>query len=519
MTPLLLSLVLACQDPSPPVAQLPAASPARDVIHLKNGDAIEGRITTQLDGYLEVELEAGATIGIATTQIASIKRGAGAAIPAATIGRRTEWFVLHDASGQAVGWLSVVVTPRADGGFSANEEYEFQNGARRYQVTTLAIADAGGVPASCYFRERVTEPAQGTLSLASADRAGLQERIVDERIVEARVRGERLFVTRLDKNGRNERDLAWFAGNTFPLLLRTMVRANATVTGLRTLFDPATEELVQRSYDGSRRRSVVLEGKVVHVTEVAETSTTGRNAEWVDASARTLRRELAGPALVAVPSSAASARLAVGATTIPSAIAAEAGGTFGLWVPNPAWQVRSPMPAGQVVLACEAHGASVSLSRLDHLEPGTPLPVAVDAVANWFRLLQPELVVDAREETTVRERPAVRLAAKGRSQSIDTIATLDVIDHNGRFLVLTCVAPARAWDELAIDFIFLRRTVELDARALQPELQGPIAQRERRAQAKAGRHAGPQDVVRPPAPAAESKAKPKAPLVRIPNGG
>ncbi len=514
MNPLLLPLLLACQDPSPP-PQVPAT--ARDVIHLKNGDTIEGRITASIDGYLEVEIEAGATIGLAGNQVASIKRGAAAAAPSAAIDRRTEWFVLHDASGQAVGWLSVVVTPRADGGFTANEEYEFQNGARRYQVTTQASADAQLQPTSCYYRERVTEPVLGSLTLFSADRAGLQERIVDERIVEATRRGERLLVQRLDKNGRSERDLPWTADHNFPLLARTLARARGAATTTLALFDPATEELVQRSYDGSLRRAVVIDGKSVQVTEVAETGATGRNAEWVDASARTLRRELAGPALVAVPSSASSARLAVGSSTIASAIATEATGAFGLWVPNPAWLARAPMPAGQVALACEAHGASVHLSRLDHLEADTSLSVAADAVTSWFRLLQPQLSVTAREETTVRDRASVRLTAKGRSQGVDTTATLDVIAHQGRFLVLTCVAPAAAWDELAADFVFLRRTVELDARALQPELQGPIAQRERAQQAKVARHKGPQDVVRTPAPAVESK--PKAPRVRIPNGG
>jgi hypothetical protein len=480
MIPLLLTTLLATQDPAP----AGAPRPALDVIELKNGDRLEGRITTSLDGYLEIELEAGATIGIATGQVAAVHRGAGAEAAApGLVARRVEWFVLHDAKGQAIGWLSTSVTPRADGGFTVAEEYEFQHGRRRYQITTQAATDVAGAASTAYFRERITEPVLPVLLPDGSDAASAQERVVDERIVEGRVRGERLHVQRLDGAGRAERDLPWSRTHTFPLLARTLARSGTALAGERTLFDPATQELVVRSYDGSRRRTVTIDGQPVRVTEVAESGATGRNAEWVDADARTLRRELA-----------VTCRAAVGAVTFPPAVVAEAAGTFGLWLPNPAWIAHADTPSGALVLACGAHDASVSLSRLGHLEAGTPLPVAADAVATWFRLLQPGLAVDAREDVTVRDRPAVRLHAVGRRNGVDTRAALDVIAHQGRFLVLVCMAPQRAWDELADDFAFVQRTLELDARALAPQLQGPIAAREPRSSPRPV-HRGPQDVV------------------------
>ncbi|MGB3968452.1 MAG: hypothetical protein WBO45_17080, partial [Planctomycetota bacterium] len=237
----------------------------------------------------------------------------------------------------------------------------------------------------------------------------------------------------------------------------------------------------------------------------------------------------AGPALVAVASSAGSARLAVGASTIAGALAAEPGGTFGLWVPNPNWVAREVAGPGQVLLADDMHGATVSLTRLDHLEPATPLGSAADAVANWFLLLHPELAVRGREHVQVRDRSAIRLLANGRRADGATRAWIDVIPHQGQFLVLACIAPERAWDELAGDFAFLARSVELDERSLAPKLQGPLASRAGKGggkgKVKDGKPpAGPRDVVpgrRPatgkPAPVPSAPRRDDGPSVRIPN--
>jgi hypothetical protein len=47
--------------------------------------------------------------------------------------------------------------------------------------------------------------------------------------------------------------------------------------------------------------------------------------------------------------------------------------------------------------------------------------------------------------------------------------------HQGQFLALVCLSPADAWDELAADFDFLRKSIELSPQALSPTLQGPLA--------------------------------------------
>ncbi len=512
MNPLPALLALCCQDPMP---GSPAAARAHDVVVLKNGDELQGRILTEVAGYVELELEPGAVVGFTTTEVDVIRRGAAAPpVANAIVPARGEWFVLHDATGRPVGWLASSVTHRGDGGFTVNEEYEFHDGPRRYQVTTLATADGAHAPVNTYFRERVTEPVLALARLPVVDPLGQHDRVVDERIVEATCHGELLVVQRLDRNGRHERTLAWPAGASFPLLARALARATGGTFGAATLFDPATEEIVARAYDGSRQRSVVVDGKTVQVTEVCETSRNGRNAEWLDASARTLRRELAGPALVAVPSSASLARGMVGGA-IAAAIVAAADHDFGLWVPNPAWTVQEGVPAARIALECAAHGASISLSRLDHLEHGTALDVAADAVANWFVLLQPELRVVARGPGTVRDRTTVQLQAEGTRAGVASRATVDVIPHHDGFLVLVCVAPTAAWQELAADFAFLRRSVELQRQSLAPRLQGPLAEGSEEPVTRGSREA-PRAAA--PAMPREPGSRRTQPVVRVPAG-
>jgi hypothetical protein len=493
MNAFLLLLSCCCQDPTPQMPPAAAPAPAAlDVIELKNGDRLEGRITAQIDGYVELQLGAGAVIGVSMAQVAAVRRGEGAAANAvaATLAPADDWFVLHDAHGTAVGWLHASISNAADGSFTISEEYEFHDGQKRYQVTSLCTADAAWSPRSCYFRERKSEP---VLGLAAMLPTGQGERIGDERIVEAVCHGDRLLVTRLDRAGRREREFDLDPATSFPLLARARARATGAAMPDARLFDPASEELVVRSFDGARLRRVTLDGEAMQVTELVECSPVGRNSEWLDASMRTVRRELAGPALVAMPSNRDSVRFAAQGAVIPSAIAAEAGGTFGLWVPNPAWQVRDGLPPGQVALACEAHGASVGLTQLDHLEAQTPLDTAADAVANWFRLLHPDLTIDGRDNATLRDRAIVRLRASGRTGTTKIQATVDVIPQHGHFLVLVCRAPAAAWDELAADFAFLQRSVELEPQSLSPTLQGPVA--ERRPPVAAGRPAPAREVV------------------------
>lgn len=510
MTLLGLLFALCCQDPSPALL---------DVVELRNGDVLHGRVLVAIDGFVEIEVEAGARVGFPSAQVAAIRRGVVVAPAVQTLVKpRREWFVLHDANGTAVGWLAAAVAHRPDGGFAVTEEYEFQDGSRRYQATSLAVADAGGAPISAYFRERVTEPSAIALSLPGAGFADQQEHVGDERIVEAECRGDRLIVTRIDRHGRKERELEWGPQQSFPLLARTLARARRSAVAEAPMFDPAGEEMVVRSYDGRRLRSVVVQGMLAQVTEVAESGPSLRNHEWVDANARTLRRELAGPALVAVAADADISRRPL-AGGLPPAVVTEPGESFGVWVPNPVWTPTPDLPAGNLALACAAHGAVIQFVRLDHLPQDATADVAVTAVANAFRLLHPGLRIVEQCTGRLRDRTTRRLVAVGRSGAAELRVEIDVVAHGGSFLACSCIAPAKAWDELAADFAFVRTSVEFDGKALQPRLQGPLAERSGAAPAPKLATARPPAPTMPPAPRAADVAPAPVANVRIPGDG
>jgi hypothetical protein len=62
-----------------------------------------------------------------------------------------------------------------------------------------------------------------------------------------------------------------------------------------------------------------------------------------------------------------------------------------VWIPNPAWSPTPDLPAGNLALACAAHGAVIQFVRLDHLPPQVlphqarqaPPPPAAAAQKKW----------------------------------------------------------------------------------------------------------------------------------------
>jgi hypothetical protein len=95
------------------------------------------------------------------------------------------------------------------------------------------------------------------------------------------------------------------------------------------------------------------------------------------------------------------------------------------------------------------------------------------------------------------------------SRNVDC-AMIDVIPFDNRYLVLICRAPKRAWNELATDFAFVRRTIELDSAGLNPKQQGPFSNR------RGGRIRPPSGPVPAPTPAPRISKSGNPNNVRIP---
>ena len=435
-----------------PLAALLAQDPAprRDFIELVGGEILTGRILQERGNYVEIELQQGCVVGFRTAQIASIRRGeAPAAVPvAAAIPSRDEWFLLHDGSGASIGTLHCTVATDSKGITQALEEWEFASGERTAHFTSIARTDAAMRPIDCYFRERVLENAQIGSPL---DPMAKQVRVRSERIVEARVEGDLLVVSRLSPTDKKERSMPFPSDATFSLLARELPRRSRPGQPTEHIvFDPAAEDLRTVTFGGSLRRLVEIGGEQRHVEEITEQGPDGRNATWFDAAQGAVRREVSGPALVAVRCDAAVAKNQVGLQRVDRPFTAESGRAFGLWIPNPAWQAEAAERG--VALRMRLRDATITLSRLDALDSTSSLDAAAQAVERWSALAHPKLVVTSRAERSLRSNRAVQIETSGGSGNREFRARMVVVEGSDGFLVLRCAAPSSAWDELEADF-------------------------------------------------------------------
>ena len=128
---------------------------------------------------------------------------------------------------------------------------------------------------------------------------------------------------------------------------------------------PGIEELHTRTFDGARHRSVAIDGEATELDEIVEHGGGTSNAVWRDASARILRREIAGPGLVAVPTSRALALRAVATQqSRPPSFVPEAEQRFGLWRPNSAWEActeSSPIDSVSTMTSRKVRSPSVGI--------------------------------------------------------------------------------------------------------------------------------------------------------------
>lgn len=510
MIPLALFAAVLAQDPAAvpvpaasardgalPVEAAAPQSTRRDQIVLVGGEVLEGRIVLERGSYVEVEIQPGATVGFRLAQVAEIRRGVGTESepPRAVISSRDEWFTLHDGTGAAVGTLHATVLPGEGGGARLVEEWEFEQDGRTFQITAMEEVDPDFAPRSCYYRERCLQNASTGSPLDPMARSLF---VRGERIVEAVVEGDELVVDRIAPEGRTKRRVTFSSPATFPLLARELQRSVIRGTVEVPVFDPAVEDLRTMRYDVPRSRRVAVDGNSVTVDEMVAGGTDGQNATWWDPARGTLRREIAGPALVAVRVEQGSARDLVSTRTTPSPFVAEPLRRFGLWLPNPVWTAAEPRE-GAVALVAHSHDAAITLSQLPGLDATSSLDAAALAVERWSRLQNPPLVVETRSSCTVRGEPALRLECRGGLVGAERRATVVVVSGQMGFVVLRCTAPAAVWEELAADFSAATARLELSSAAVAA-LDGKPAEAVREGEASAVPQPEPPIDVPAPAP-------------------
>lgn len=468
---LTLCLLAAPQDP---------VTPDVDVIRLQIGTEITGRIVTETDDYVEVEIGPGTVVGFGKDRVVSISRAVKRAEPQpepelepeadGPYRLRDEWNVLHDSEGRAIGWMHATVTPAEDGGVRIGEEWRFAGDGRTVETTVLEVVDADGRPVSAFCHERIR----------SAD-----DRLSGDRVVRAVVEGDQLAVSVRTPRGAERRSYDFAPGTRFPLELRAELRqrpAGVQAQETHTVFDPLTEQFEKRTYDFGRTRRVDLgEGEALPVRVLTASGTRGENTEWLDASARPVRSEIAGPALVAVPvanEAQAKSRAAEASVAFPPSFQAELNGAFGLWLPSPAWRFVETDRPDEITAEAPVDDATMSLVRLGHLDADLELPSATDAVLRWLRLVHKRLMVVERGEQSIRATVAARVRARAtRHDSSEVELLIHVLQIDGQWFAACGSAPRTAFARIEPELEWMVERLELQREGFAPELRGPLAKR------------------------------------------
>jgi len=233
------------------------------------------------------------------------------------------------------------------------------------------------------------------------------------------------------------------------------------------VFDPRSEDLHQLAWRSQGRRQVSDGKRSLDVRELRVTSGKVENLEWLDASGASLRREVNGPALVAVPTSADTARgvSKFGSVAGAGAVCKEGTGRFGLWLPSPTWRGTAEAKDGKVLVSNAIDDAEVSLVAIDHVDAELGLDSVADTVARWLRLLRPDLEIEKRMKSAVRSWPAVCIQSThvrqpGGAGNTRRTRTF-VFRAHGLVLALSCEAPAKPSPGFEADLTRLLSMVEV----------------------------------------------------------
>ena len=446
---LILSTLLAL-----PQSGSPAEAVHLDVIELKGGGRIEGVVVAATDSYVEVEIGTDTVVGFERTRIASIERGGVVDVDPdePLLALRDDWFVLHDAEGRVVGKFHSTVTTDDHGHLRIGEEWQFERDGEAAEITRLDVVSSDLEPVSTFYRER--------------RRRVFDDRVVGESLVHGAVVDDQLVVETQTRGVRDRRVYPLDAKLQFPLAaLETLRQGELERDVSLELFDAGTAQFVERKF-AVDTRSVEWRGEVRRVREIR--SLAGRsNWEWVDRNGRSLRREINGPSLVAVPVDASMARSYQSSADalFPPSYVLEPESRFALWMPQPTWRVGASTEPGRVIAWEPVHGGSACLLVLDQLEEGLLLESAADTVSRWLHKVKPGVRAAIQEKTAVREKSAVRLRAtymeRRRGAAASFRCDVYVFEVEDQFVALCFDAPERAFDALERDFQRMLRSVDL----------------------------------------------------------
>jgi len=443
---------------APQVAGQPPGTPV--VVELASGGEIEGVVVSDGAGFVELRVGRQTVVGFRRSEITGIRaaRAADVAHDATPLFEpQDQWFVLHDEAGNVVGRMHSTIVQDDAGRFRLGEEWEFRQADMTSGVTLLEVVDGRMNPVSSFFHERMTRNLDG--------------RVMRETLVRGVVEGERFIVDRKGSRAPSRVDYELDPQMRFPLSVWQFVRdrCRQPVQESWTVFDARTGEFARREL-ATRVRNVIWQGDPVRVTELLGGVAGRSNTEWLDSSCRTMRREVNGPSLVAVPVAAEMTEryLMSKAPMFPSAVVEELSGRFALWLPSPSWRPVELDESGQIMALEEISGASASLVAFDQLEAEATVDSAADTVTRWLHKVS-DLAVAERERLRIRGVDGVRLGGSHVDHSSGSGSVMRsevyVFPARGTYVAMCFTAPKLVYDDARADFTRILRSVDLFPRA------------------------------------------------------
>jgi len=432
-----------------------------DVIVLKNGSRLEGRILLEDDKLVQILLGPGQKLSVRKKRISSYERrsddteteqreGEEAAFP---LRPRSDWFRIRNAEGQTVGTLHLIANAEDTKTFRLEEQWTFREGDQNTLVSRIERVDREGKPQSVYFREAVINTKLN--------------KILQERLFQGKISTDTMIVFERNMKGKKDRLLSFEKGNLFPLYVRESLRQglakkarsyHASVFDVMAdLFELRTYELAQDDPVPHRYfpKNLIHKGSGLRI----QSNTRGRKIrEWVAPGGRVLLMEINGLDLVAEPCDSKEGLAIQRSDHLDRQALSPARqnlGGFEVWLPRATWSyVKAPKgsPVLRALASIPDVEAEATLLDSSHTEVDTPISAAQTLLNRWY-LDHAWFKEKESREILIRGRRWVRVTGEGivaaegkRKTNMSGILYLTQADQG--WLLLSAAGPSKSMDRL-----------------------------------------------------------------------
>ena len=314
----------------------------KDMIKLKNGSVFEGLVINETSKSVTMRIGPGQVLKMAKSQIATyIRHSDKDAVSAADLGKfrlksRNQWFRIREGNGKVIGSLHLIARPDQGELFRLEEQWRFHGKGSLTVISRIEQIDLEMKPKYSYYREVVT--------------SNNGRKLLNERILEVRVKGGKLEITEITPKGRKTTSIFFQSGHQFPLAARERLRqgeASGAKSYQVSIFDAMEGSFEFRVYELSEDVPFAKErfpstSVAKGMARLIENSAFGRmQREWVSREGQVLLMEVNGLELVAEPISVElGLKLQEGGTlaTMQVSPSYRTIGGFELWLPSASWR-------------------------------------------------------------------------------------------------------------------------------------------------------------------------------------